>query len=192
MPRHRKLAKMLLQPAVEADYPAIVDLANIAYRGTGPTQSWNLETGILEGQRLTESLLREDLEAKPNAHLLTYRDTPDDPILGTVFLDPGNENIWYLGLFTIRPDLQNRQLGRTLLAAAEDFAKKRGARRIRMTVINVREALIAWYLRRGYHATGETQPFPYDDDRFGTPLRDDLHFLVLEKDIDSDNRPNQL
>ena len=84
---------------------------------------------------------------------------------------------------TVRPDLQNRQLGRALLAAAEDFAKERGARRIHMTMVHVRETLIAWYLRRGYALTGETEPFPYGDERFGRPLRDDLHFVVLEKDL---------
>jgi hypothetical protein len=52
-----------------------------------------------------------------------------------------------------------------------------------MTVVNVRKAPIAWYLRRGYHETGETNPFPYGDDRFGTPQRDDLSFVVLEKDL---------
>ncbi len=52
-----------------------------------------------------------------------------------------------------------------------------------MTVVNVREVLIAWYLRRGYHKTGETNPFPYGDDRFGKPLRDDLNFVVLEKNL---------
>ncbi len=50
-----------------------------------------------------------------------------------------------------------------------------------MTVINVRETLIAWYLRRGYAKTGATEAFPYGDDRFGKPLRDDLCFVVLEK-----------
>jgi ribosomal protein S18 acetylase RimI-like enzyme len=103
--------------------------------------------------------------------------------LGTVWLDRRKEGIWNLGLLTIRPDLQNRQLGRTLLAAAEDFVRARGGRRIRMTVVNVRDALIAWYERRGYRLTGETQPFPYGDERYGRPLRDDLHFVVLEKDI---------
>ena len=52
-----------------------------------------------------------------------------------------------------------------------------------MTVVNVRDVLIAWYLRRGYHETGETEPFPYGDDRFGIPQRDDLCFVVLEKDL---------
>ncbi len=50
-----------------------------------------------------------------------------------------------------------------------------------MTVVHVRETLILWYQRRGYTLTGETKPFPYGDNRFGTPLRDDLHFVVLEK-----------
>jgi ribosomal protein S18 acetylase RimI-like enzyme len=173
---------MLLHPAVEADYPAIIDLANLAYRGTGPSASWNIEN-FIEGQRLNESLLREDLAAKPEAHLLTVRDDADQSLLGTVWLDPGKDGVWYLGLFTVRPDLQNRQLGRTLLAAAEDFAKERGAHRIQMTVINVRDILIAWYERRGYTLTGETKPFPYGDERFGRPLRDDLYFVVLEKNL---------
>jgi GNAT superfamily N-acetyltransferase len=176
---------MLLKPAVEADYPAIIDLVNLAFRGTGPSASWNIETGIIEGQRLNESLLREDLAAKPEAHLLTHRDAADGTLLGTVWLYPGKDSIWYLGLLTVRPDLQNRQLGRALLAAAEDFAKERGAGGIRVSVVNVREALIAWYERRGYSLTGETQPFPYDDERFGRPLRDDLEFVMLGKNMQS-------
>jgi hypothetical protein len=50
-------------------------------------------------------------------------------------------------------------------------------------VVSVRDALIAWYFRRGHCKTGETEPFPYGDDRFSAPLRDDLSFLVLEKDL---------
>jgi ribosomal protein S18 acetylase RimI-like enzyme len=174
---------MLLKPAVEADYAAIIDLANLAFRGTGPSASWNTEAVFIEGQRLDDSLLRADLAAKPNAHLLIYRDNPDGPLLGTVLLDPKQNGVWYLGLLTVRPDLQNRQLGRALLAAAESFAKEHGARQIQMTVVNVRTTLIAWYERRGYTVTRETRPFPYGDNRVGKPLRDDLHFVVLEKDI---------
>jgi ribosomal protein S18 acetylase RimI-like enzyme len=174
---------MLLQPATEADSPAIVSLANIAFRGAGADAGWNSEAGYIAGPRLTESLLRAHLASKPRAHLLTCRDDPEGPLLGTVLLEPKENGVWYLGLLTVRPDLQNRQLGRTLLAAAEIFAKERSALRIRMTVVNVRESLIAWYQRRGYILTGETQPFPYDDQRFGQPLRDDLSFVVLERDI---------
>jgi hypothetical protein len=52
-----------------------------------------------------------------------------------------------------------------------------------MTVIAQRRDLIAWYQRRGWHPTGERRPFPYDDPRFGLPLRDDLLFMVLAKEI---------
>ena len=174
---------IVLHRALEADYTEIIDLVNLAFRGSGPSASWNIEVGIIEGQRLNESLLREDLATKPAALLLTHRDRVNKKLVGTVWLEPWKDGIWVLGLLTVRPDLQNRQLGRALLDAAEGFAKERGARRIRMTVVNVRKALIAWYERRGYTLTGETQPFPYGDQRFGRPLRDDLHFVVLEKGI---------
>jgi ribosomal protein S18 acetylase RimI-like enzyme len=174
---------MLLNRAVEDDYAPIIDLVNVAFRGTGVSASWNSEADFIEGQRLSESLLREDLAAKPNAHLLTYRDDHNGPLLGTVWLEAKEDGVWYLGLLTVRPDLQDRQMGRSLLAAAEGFARECGARRIRMSVVNVRTTLIAWYERRGYLLTGETQSFPYDDERFGRPLLDDLHFVLLEKDI---------
>lgn len=190
---------MLLHPAVEADYPAIVDLVNLAYRGTGPSASWNVESGILEGQRLSESLLREDLAAKPTAHLLICLEQfgreqagserpggerPEGQILGCVWLEPRENGLWYLGLLAVRPDQQKLHLGSDLLAAAEEFAQARGATRIQMTVLHVRQALIAWYLRRGYRSTGAAEPFPYGDERFGRPLRDDLYFVILEKDLE--------
>jgi len=175
---------MLLEPANEADYPAIIDLLNVAFRATGPTASWNIQEGVIEGQRTSDSLLREDLAASPDAHLLVHRDPSDGTILGTVWLDPKKDGVWYLGLLTVRPALQKQQRGRALLAAAEGFAKQRGARSIRMTVLHVRDTLIAWYERRGYTLTGETKPFPYHDKRCGNPLRDDLYFVVLEKALE--------
>jgi ribosomal protein S18 acetylase RimI-like enzyme len=174
---------MLLARATEDDYAAIVDLANFAFRGVGLSAGWNSEADFIEGQRLTEPLLREDLTAKPDAVLLTCRNDTHGELLGTVWLEPKRGGVWYLGLLTVRPDLQNKQTGRTLLALAEGFAKQHGARRIRMSVVNVRTTLIAWYQRRGYLLTGETQPFPYGDQRFGRPLRDDLNFVLLEKEI---------
>ena len=92
--------------------------------------------------------------------------------------------MWYLGMLTVRPDLQARGLGRRMLQEAERYAAAQGARRMRMTVITVRDTLIAWYERRGYRRTGELLPFPYGHDRFGLPQRDDLQFEVLEKSLD--------
>jgi GNAT superfamily N-acetyltransferase len=95
-----------------------------------------------------------------------------------------SEETWYLGSLATDPNGQNAGAGKALLAAAEQRVKAEGGNSICMTVVNVRDTLIAWCIRRGYHLTGETEPFPYDDDRFGMPLRDDLAFVVLEKVLD--------
>jgi ribosomal protein S18 acetylase RimI-like enzyme len=174
---------MQLERASDSDFPAIISLVNAAYRGTGAVESWNIETGIIEGTRLTESLLREDMASRPDARLMVTRDPESHAIIGTVWLEPRHDDVWYLGLFTIEPALQKAHLGRALLSAAEDFAMAHGAKSIRMSVLGVRTALISWYERRGYHRTGETEPYPYGDNRFGTPLRDDLSFVILVKQL---------
>ena len=174
---------MLLRSAQTDDHQAVVDLANLAYRGLEGSRGWNAESDVLEGERINLAMLRRDLAESPNAHLLVFCD--DGPPLGSVWLEPEPDagEVWRLGLLSVHPGLQDRQLGRGLLAAAEDFARERGAVRIRMAVINVREPLIAWYARRGYAPTGVVEPYPYGDDRYGRPLRDDLAFVILEKGI---------
>ena len=171
-------------PATDSDVPRIVELMNRAYRGVGGgAASWSAEQAYIAGDRTTEALLREDIAANPVATLLKWVDDIDGPPHGCVWLEPLAEGTWYLGSLCVDPGQQNAGQGRTLLAAAESWARARGAARVRMTVINVRDTLIAWYVRRGYAPTGENAPFPYGDDRFGTPLRDDLAFVVLEKDL---------
>lgn len=171
--------------ATDADVDAVAALVNSAYRGESSRAGWTTEADYLEGQRTDAERLRADLAAKPGAALLTLRDD-DGTLLGSVWLEPRGVDVWYLGMFTIRPDLQSGGLGRMLLDEAERFAKARGARRMQMTVIQLRAPLIAWYERRGFRATGKTVPFPYGDDGSGIPLRDDLQLLLFEKPLDDD------
>lgn len=172
---------MKLFEAKSADLAAVAELVNSAYRGETSRQGWTTEADFLDGQRTDPDTLARDLADEPRARLMTLRDDEGGALLGCVWLEPTDEDAWYLGMLTVRPDIQDRQLGRTMLAAAEEFARGQGAGRIRMTVVQVRDTLIAWYGRRGYAPTGETLPFPYDDQRFGEPQRDDLHFIVMEK-----------
>jgi len=172
---------MPLYAAVDADIPSVVALVNSAYRGETSRQGWTTEADYIGGQRTDADSVRRDLAAKPGSRLLLFRDDPGGDLLGCVWLEPAGADAWYLGMLTIRPDLQDRGLGRIMLEGAEAEALANGARRIRMTVVNVRDTLIAWYERRGYGLTGETSPFPYDDPLFGEPFRDDLMFVVLEK-----------
>jgi predicted N-acetyltransferase YhbS len=172
--------EVFLRPASEADHPAIIALTNHAFRHQGEGASWNVET-VVDGERITPDLLAEDL-AIPGAQLLIWRDA-DGEHLGHVRLDASDTGAWHLAMLTVRPDRQDQRLGRRLLAAAEAWARARGARKIHMTVVHVRDTLIAWYERRGYARTGETEPWPYHDPRIGRPTRDDLCFVVLEKGL---------
>ncbi len=169
---------MQLTPAADADLDAAAALINQAYRGG---EGWTNETGYLLGERTSAATLRADLKANPDALVMVLREAADDVMLGCLWLEPKDAQTWSLGLLTVRPDQQDRQVGRTLLAQAESFVRDRGARRLRITVVNVRDTLIAWYERRGFRQTGVIEPFPYEDQRFGEPLRGDLAFVVLEK-----------
>lgn len=166
--------------ATDADLEAISELVNSAYRGDSSRAGWTTEADYLGGQRTDAERLRELLAATTGAVLLTLRDD-DGTLLGSVWLEPRGEDAWYLGMFTIRPDVQARGLGRVLLDESERFVRSRGARRMRITVIQLRAPLIEWYERRGFRATGESVSFPYGDERSGIPLRDDLQLLVFEK-----------
>ena len=167
--------------AADADVPAIVALMNLAYRSGGSDAGWTTEADYLQGDRTTEVMLRQDIAGNTAATMLLWRRSSDGALLGCVWLEPESDGVWYLGSLSIDPREQNRGLGRRLLTAAENWVLERGGREIKMTVINIRDTLLAWYARRGYMPTNETKSFPYGDNRFGLPKRDDLHFVVLHK-----------
>ena len=174
----------ILEHATASDISAVAALMNLAFRGAGPVRSWNTESVHIAGDRTSVALLAADIAAKPNARLLVVRDA-GHAIVASVWLEPVGAGVWYLGSLTIDPALQNGGFGRRMLAASEEWVRAQGGDTVRMTVVNRRDTLIAWYLRRGYVSTGETEPWPYGDARFGVPLREDLHFVVLEKRLNS-------
>jgi ribosomal protein S18 acetylase RimI-like enzyme len=168
-----------------ADLAEICDLVNAAYRGEGGQAGWTSEVGMVEGQRTTVATLQEDLAISDAVSILVLRDAKE--ILACVRLERTSgirgQPMCYIGMLAVRPGAQDRGLGRIMLQRAEAEGQAMGAQVARMTVVSVRGSLIAWYERQGYRRTGETEPFPYEDARFGAPLRADLEFVVLEKPL---------
>ena len=166
---------MSILPSTEADIPALDSLVNSAYRGDSSRKGWTTEADLLGGIRTSADSLRA-MYQNPNALILKYEESGQ--LLGCVYVETKGDDL-YVGMLTVSPDAQANGIGKQLLRAAEQMALDKKCRAVSMTVITQRHELIAWYERRGYRPTGETQPFP-NDPRFGIP-KQPLEFIVMEK-----------
>ena len=168
------------QIATDQDVPFLSEFINSAYRGDTSRLGWTTEADLLDGQRTDVQSLK-DLISNTNQKLLLFRE--QDVMVGTVFLQR-REHCAHLGMLTIRPDLQSRGLGKSILQIAEDWIQTHWKlNHIEMRVIQKREELIAWYERRGYKTTDRREAFPIHDPKFGIPKVLDLEFVVLEKKL---------
>jgi len=179
------VSNMTITVCTPSELAQVVELVNAAYRGEGGQAGWTSEIGLVDGLRVTIEALRNDFSAASDLSILLLREAGQ--LLACVRLESATamngEPACHIGLLAVRPGMQDRGVGRVLLEHAEAAGRARGAEIARMTVVGVRASLIAWYERRGYRRTGETQPFPYQDARFGHPARPDLDFVVLEKNL---------
>lgn len=164
--------------ALPADVDAIVALVESAYRGHTSRAGWTTEADLLDGRRTNAEDVLANIRRPLSQVLLAFR---GDQLVACAHVAV-EDGAGYFGMFSVAPTLQRGGLGKAMMAEAERIAREDyGMALMRMTVIDVRDELIAWYERRGYHRTGVTKPFPYGDERFGIPLRPDLRFEVLEK-----------
>jgi len=166
--------------ATEADIDTLVALIESAYRGDSSRAGWTTEADILEGQRTDPQGVLNVIKSA-DSRLLTVEQ--DGRVVACCQLEHRGDHA-YFGMFAVSPALQGAGLGKVIIAEAERSARETwGAREMHMTVISVRNDLIAWYERRGYRRTGKMTPFPYGDERFGIPQRDDLQFELLVKEL---------
>ncbi|MCX5747200.1 MAG: GNAT family N-acetyltransferase [Proteobacteria bacterium] len=166
--------------AERVDAPAIVALVEAGYRGEASRAGWTTEADLLGGHRTDLTEVHGCIERANSCVLLGLQDGSLVACANVAVEDDAG----YFGMFSVVPTLQGGGLGTATLAEAERIARDRWELALmRMTVIDVRTELLAYYQRRGYRRTGRTKPFPYGDERFGVPKRPDLRFEVLEKPL---------
>jgi ribosomal protein S18 acetylase RimI-like enzyme len=177
---HPSGAPLDFRSAGPDDIPAIVALVESAYRGEASRAGWTTEADLLDGRRTGEDDVGAQID-RPRSRILLAESSGELLACAHVAVE---EDAGYFGMFSVRPGLQGSGIGHRVLAEAERIVRDEyGQGHLRMTVIDVREELIAWYERRGYRRTGIKKPFPYGDERFGIPRRGDLRFEVLEKTL---------
>lgn len=169
--------------ATAGDVPALVALVESAYRGDTSRRGWTTEADLLDGQRTDVDAILEVIDADDSIMLVAGPATFPGLVAACCHLEK-RQSSTYFGMFAVDPTIQGGGIGKAVLAYAEQFAREEwGSDRLEMTVIRQRTDLIAFYERRGFTDTGDISPFPYGDERFGTPRRDDLAFTRLVKSL---------
>ena len=136
---------MLLRKADITEAHDITALINVAF---GKAESF-----LVDGDRITLQAV-EALFAKGEFLVLEE----EGMLSGCVYVEPRGERS-YLGLLSIRPELQRRGLGSRVMDFAEEYRAQAGCRFMDLQIVNVRLELPSFYERRGYAARG-TAPFP--------------------------------
>jgi GNAT superfamily N-acetyltransferase len=154
----------------------VVELVESAYLGDSSRAGWTTEADLPDGQRTDAAEVCSLVDRDSSWILLAER---DGVLLGCCHLEHVAPSTAYFGMFAVRPVEQGAGVGRALITEAARRVVETGCAQIRMTVIRQRSDLLAWYARLGFEPTGEVAPFPYGDERFGRPRRDDLEFVVL-------------
>jgi ribosomal protein S18 acetylase RimI-like enzyme len=161
-----------------ADVPLLALLIERAYRGPEAAKGWTNESTLLTGPRSSpgeiESLIRDK-----DSRFVTARQA--EKLVGCALIQKHGEGA-YFGMFAIDPDIQGGGLGKAVVARCEEAARELwSAGYLRLTVISLRDKLIAWYERRGFVQTGEHEPFPFDSATGA--LRTDFDLTVLQKQL---------
>lgn len=164
--------------ACSADSHPISTLVNAAYRPSNGAEGWTHESALIAGQRINPAQV-VDLLQQPNSTLLLACDAQQQ-IHGCVHIEAHGDQV-HFGLLAVMPTQQGSGLGKQLLAQAEHYALTQlAATQLLLTVVQARQELRAFYLRRGYRPNGETYAYP-SDAGFGQPHAPALLVEVLVK-----------
>lgn len=166
--------RLCVRPARHEDLPSLHAVIQRAYRGDSARAGWTHEADLLDDERIRLDVLAAIVDDPGSLLLLAEQENA--PIGSVQLTDKGNGEV-YLGLFCIDPAHQAGGLGRTLLAAAEDWGRRHfSATRMTMTVIDSRTELIAYYRRRGYREVAWGLDFV-------VPVEPPLFMMKLEKHL---------
>lgn len=175
------MISLTFREASTDDAPELAGFINAAYRGEGAKKGWTTEADLLSGTRIDSQEVCQKINT-PKSHLIMAHDA-EGKLTACCEVLCHESNVAYFGLFAVDPLRQAGGIGRQVLDKAEAFCREKWqCPKIEMQVIWTRTELISWYERRGYVLVpGVTRPFPFQNLQNGQPLREDLHFVVLEK-----------
>lgn len=176
---------------------SIVNVINAAFKGRSglqekgsreidvkknlETKTWTKSEGeIVDGERTTpeevEAYIHES-DARP--FLLAFdRSVQPERVIGTLQIQPNNDEDAKLGLISVDPGYQSRGVGNRLVRFAFQYSRELGFDTCRIHVFETRTEILAWYKKLGFVDTGDRVPFhsPHK-------LKAEVPFAVLTKQL---------
>jgi len=147
----------------DEDVPALARLINAAFV---------VEQVVFDGDRVDELGVRAYISG---GTFLVAEDAGG--LAGCVYIETQHARS-YLGLLSVQPARQGAGIGRQLVAAAENLARKSGSRAMDLRVISARgEQLLPFYQRLGYDFV-RTEPFPAD-----LVTKAPSHYILMSKPL---------
>jgi ribosomal protein S18 acetylase RimI-like enzyme len=169
------------------DASAIAALINSAYRGETSRMGWTTEADILDGLRTTTQDVAAIIKRKDAFILIGVL---NDEIVATIcceWQELAGKNTVHFGMIAVKPKLQNKGHGKTLIKAAEAITMRQWrVAGFHMSVISIRHELIAFYERLGYMRTGEFRDFP-ENSALWQPKVEGLNLQYLAKLVEVRN-----
>ena len=149
--------------AQRGDAEAIARLINAAFI---------VERVAFDGDRTDTQGVREYME---KGTFLVADDATE--LSGCVYVEIRGDRS-YLGLLSVAPARQGTGLGRQLVAAAEEYARKAACRAMELRIISPRaESLLPFYQHLGYAQTG-TAAFPAE-----VTTKMPCHYILMTKPL---------
>jgi len=151
-----------IRTAQNGDVPALVGLINAAFI---------VEQFVFDGDRIN----REETQAfMETGRFLVAEDSAG--LAGCVYVQV-RDGRGYLGLLAVDPGRQGEGLGRTLVAAAEDYFRAEGCRAVDLRIISPRTPLPSFYRHLGYAEIGTAA--------FSPSLQSKVpgHYIIMSKQL---------
>jgi GNAT superfamily N-acetyltransferase len=179
------MSALTIRLATPSDRDAIVSLMQRAYRGDESRLGWTSEADLIDGERITPEAIDQVLQNP--LHRLLIAKNGEGQLIGCADIEHLSEtpDTCNFGKFAVEPSRQGGGVGKVLMEAAEAEARRSfAANRMIMTVIQGRDALIAFYARRGFAATGNSVSMADIHTDPKMTRGHDLILLEFAKDID--------
>ncbi|OTB11516.1 hypothetical protein K445DRAFT_321905 [Daldinia sp. EC12] len=167
--------------ATPGDAPQIQQLVQSAFRAEDSRENWTGDMALASQFSIHVDEIMSNIIKPESAYLVATDENGN--LVGSVGVAKRGADNARIYMLAIDPDRHRGGIGRKVLTYAEEYCRQRwSVGKLELNALSSRLELIKWYLRCGYHKTGELTPFPREWFK-GRALPVDLCFVELEKDL---------